>query len=354
MQTNKIGRELLLWYSDNKRMLPFRRTSDPYKIWLSEVMLQQTKVNTVVPYYNRWLKHYPTLQSAADATTDQLLKLWEGLGYYQRCSNFHKALKIVVNNYKGKIPSRFDHFINLPGVGEYTAGAVLSIAFNKPIPAIDGNVKRVMSRILGIKNLTLHNKNRIEKTIYKIIPKGNPGDFNQALMELGALLCTPQRPICTKCPITNYCNAYKLSKPELYPLPKEPKKLPHYIIVTGIIWRESKFYIQKRNEKSMLGGLWEFPGGKVENKESLERALKREIKEECGIIPIIKEKIGCVEHSYSHFSISLNCFHCIESDKKIRFSKNGAWITNKEIASYPFPRANHKLFSLINKKGWNV
>ena len=354
MQTIAITQKLLLWYSKNKRLLPFRKTNDPYKIWLSEVMLQQTKVNTVIPYYKRWLKRYPTLESAAEARTDSLLKLWEGLGYYQRCRNFHRALKIVVTNYKGKIPSSFDHFIDLPGVGEYTAGAVLSIAFNKPIPAIDGNVKRVMSRILGIKNLTLYNKRRIKKTIYKFIPTGNPGDFNQALMELGALLCTPQSPNCTKCPITKYCNAYKLSKPELYPLPKKRNKIPHYIIVAGIIWRDSKFYIQKRDEKSMLGGLWEFPGGKIENNESLELALKREIKEECGIIPIIKDKIGCVEHSYSHFSISLNCFHCIESDEKIRFSKNGAWITHDEIGLYPFPKANHKLFTLINKKGWNV
>ena len=178
-----------------------------------------------------------------------------------------------------------------------------------------------MSRILGIKNLTLYNKRRIKQTICQFIPTGNPGDFNQALMELGALLCTPKRPNCTKCPITKYCNAYKLSKPELYPLPKEQKKIPHFIIVTGIIWRDSKFYIQKRDEKSMLGGLWEFPGGKIENKESLEVALKREIKEECGIIPIIKDKIGCVEHSYSHFSISLNCFHLWKVMRKSDFQK---------------------------------
>ena len=184
MQTIAITRKLLLWYSKNKRLLPFRKTNDPYKIWLSEVMLQQTKMKTVIPYYKRWLKRYPTLQSAAEARTDSLLKLWEGLGYYQRCRNYHRALKIVVNNYKGKIPSSYNHFIDLPGVGDYTAGAVLSIAFNKPIPAIDGNVKRVMSRILGIKNLTLYNKRRIKKTIYKFIPTGNPGDFNQALMEL--------------------------------------------------------------------------------------------------------------------------------------------------------------------------
>ena len=354
MQIKRITIELLLWYSENKRLLPFRNTNDPYKIWLSEVMLQQTKVNTVIPYYNQWLKHHPTLQSAADARIDQLLKLWEGLGYYQRCRNFHKALKIVVNNYKGKVPSSFDHFINLPGVGEYTAGAVLSIAFNKPMPAIDGNVKRVMSRILGIKKLTTYNQNRIKKTIYDLIPTDNPGNFNQALMELGALVCTPKKPKCTKCPIAKNCSAYNSSNPELYPLPKKIRKIPHYIIVTGIIWRDNKFYIQKRHQKSMLGGLWELPGGKVENKESLERALIREIEEECGIIPIVKDKIGYVEHSYSHFTISLNCFHCIEGKDKIQLSNNRYWITHREIDLFPFPKANHKLFALINKKGWNV
>ena len=354
MQTIAIAQKLLLWYSKNKRLLPFRKTNDPYKIWLSEVMLQQTKVKTAIPYYMRWLKHYPTLQSAADERIDNLLKQWEGLGYYHRCRNFHKALKIVVTNYKGKIPSSFDHFIDLPGVGDYTAGAVLSIAFNKPIPAIDGNVKRVMSRILGIKNLTIYNKRRIIKTINKLIPKDNPGDFNQALMELGALICTPQKPNCTKCPITRYCNAYKLTNPEVYPFPKKTREIPHYIIVTGVIWRDTKFYIQKRDENSMLGGLWEFPGGKVKNNESLERALKREIEEECGIIPIIKNKIGSVDHSYSHFSISLHCFHCIEGKEKIQLSKNMSWITSREISLYPFPKANHKLFTLINKTGWNV
>ena len=354
MQKLMIKRELLLWYSENKRILPFRKTSNPYKIWLSEVMLQQTKVKTVIPYYNRWLKHYPTLQSAADARIDNLLKLWEGLGYYQRCRNFHKALQIVVNNYKGKIPRSFDRFIDLPGVGEYTAGAVLSIAFNKPIPAIDGNVKRVMSRILGIKNLTSYNSRRMKNTINKFIPKDNPGNFNQALMELGALLCTPQKPNCAKCPIAKYCSAYKSSKPGSYPSSKESRKIPHYIIVTGIIWRDTKFYIQKRDERIMLGGLWEFPGGKVEKKESLVQALNREIEEECGIIPIIKGRIGCVEHSYSHFSISLNCFHCIEGDEKIQSSNIRAWISHKEIGLYPFPKANHKLFTLIDKKGWNV
>ena len=346
--------KLIEWYYDNKRPLPFRSTNNPYKIWLSEVMLQQTQIKTVIPYYNRWLRHYPTLQSVSNERIEPLLKLWEGLGYYQRCRNFHNALQIVDQKFNGKIPEEFNHFIALPGVGVYTAGAVLSIAFNQAIPAIDGNVVRVMSRVLGIKNLTNRNKHRIKNKINNLIPFLSPGDFNQALMELGALLCTPKKPICNKCPISKICKAYKVASPELYPLPKKKKRNPHFIIVTAIIWRNNTFYIQKRNESSMLGGLWEFPGGKVENGESLKGALKREIEEECGITPTIKNKLGCIEHSYSHFSISLHCFHCIEKDKKINFSHNTAWITNEQIGLYPFPKANHKLFSLINHQGWHV
>ena len=244
--------------------------------------------------------------------------------------------------------------------------AGLSYGTNELITSYTGktpieNIKDAATSKNNIKKQTLESqdfhilvKNRIKKTIYDLIPTDNPGGFNQALMELGALLCTPKKPKCAKCPIAHNCSAYKSSKPEFYPLPKETRKIPHYIIVTGIIWRDSKFYIQKRDEKSMLGGLWEFPGGKVKNKESLEGALKREIEEECGIIPIIKKKIGFVDHSYSHFSISLHCFHCIEGEEKIQFSKKRSWITHKEIGLYPFPKANHKLFTLIKTKGWNV
>ena len=347
MQVN-ITNRLLDWYNNNQRRLPFRGSNDPYKIWVSEVMLQQTQIKTVIPYYRQWVKEYPTLKSAANANLDKLLKLWEGLGYYSRCRNFHRALNIVDKKYNGIIPNKFNEILSLPGVGHYTAGAVLSIAYNKCIPAIDGNVTRVMSRVLGIKNLTKKNRSRIINNVQKLIPKSNPGSFNQSLMELGALVCTPTNPSCEKCPLSNSCKAYKYKLPELYPLAKNKKVNPHYTIVAGIIWRKEKLFIQKRDEKAMLGGLWEFPGGKVENGESLKEALNREIKEECDILPIIKDKIGCVEHSYSHFSISFHCFHCVENGKRIKSSNRRAWITPKEIELFTFPKANHKIFSLIN------
>jgi len=353
MQIN-ITSQILHWFNNNRRTLPFRKTNDPYKIWVSEIMLQQTQIKTVIPYYNRWVKEYPTLKTAANANLDKLLKLWEGLGYYGRCRNFHKALKIVEEKYKGKIPNKFDEFLTLPGVGEYTAGAVLSIAYQKCVPAIDGNVKRVMARILGIKNLTTRNQSRLKRNVQKLISTTEPGNFNQGLMELGALICTPIKPSCEICPLSKFCKAYKSKEPALYPLKKKKKANPHYTVVAGIIWRDNKFFIQKRDENVMLGGLWEFPGGKVENGESLEEALSREILEECNIVPIIQKKVGLVKHSYSHFSISFHCFHCVENDDRIDQSNRRAWIAMNEIDSFTFPKANHKIFSLISQTGFYV
>ena len=192
------------------------------------------------------------------------------------------------------------------------------------------------------------------RNVQKLIPTTDPGIFNQGLMELGALICIPIKPACEICPLSNLCKAYKYKEPAFYPLKKKKKPIPHYTVVAGIIWRDDKFLIQKRDENAMLGGLWEFPGGKVENGESLEDALSREIKEECNFIPVIKKKVGFVKHSYSHFSISFHCFHCIENGKSLNQKNRGAWITLKEIESYTFPKANHKIFSLINQKGFNV
>ena len=354
MQIKSISSLILNWYNKEKRNLPFRRTNDPYKIWLSEVMLQQTKVNTAIPYYNKWIKRYPSVLSVGNAKLSSLMKIWEGLGYYSRCRNFHKACKIILQHFHGVIPSDFKTLLSLPGVGEYTASAVLSIAFNKPYPVIDVNVKRVLFRLFGLKNFTRYNQARIKNLLNKIIPEQFPGDFNQGLMELGALICTPRKPQCELCPIKLKCIAFNSGDPDQYPIKKARKKVPHHEIVAGIIWRDNRFYIQKRNHNKMLGGLWEFPGGRVEPKESLKKALQRELKKECGICTNIKNKIGTVEHSYSHFSISLHLFQCEESRKKIKNRRNIKWIKPEEIGSFPFPKANHKLFGILDDKGWNV
>ena len=351
---NKFVSSILSWYKKEKRDLPFRGINDPYKIWLSEVMLQQTKVKTSIPYYQTWIQQYPTLKSVALADRERLLKIWEGLGYYSRCRNFHEATKIILERHNGLVPNNWEEFRSLPGVGEYTASAVLSIAFNKSFPVMDGNVKRVMSRVLGIRHFTKRNLTIIKNSLDKMIPSSCPGDFNQAMMELGAIVCAPKNPKCALCPISHYCKGFLLGSPESYPLLKKKKMIPHYTIVVGLIWRKNKFYIQKRGNKGMLAGLWEFPGGKVKNGESNHEALLREIKEECGVKPKIIKKIGTIKHAYTHFSITFHGYHCIENGQLINAQKYCEWITPEDINNFTFPKANHKIFTILNEQKWHV
>ena len=214
---NYFSNSLLCWYDSNSRDLPWRKTNDLYKIWLSEVMLQQTRVDTVIPYYLKWLEKYKTIKSVAEAEGQKLLKLWEGLGYYSRCRNFHKACKIILNDFIGEIPLDYQKFRSLPGVGDYTASAVFSIGFNKTYPALDVNVRRVMARVLRIKNITKRNDKRIYNTLIKWMDKERPGDINQALMDLANKICRFNHAECSICPIGEICMANKMSTPESYP-----------------------------------------------------------------------------------------------------------------------------------------
>lgn len=345
---------ILSWYDTHKRILPFRDIQNPYYTWLSEIMLQQTQVDTVIPYFEKWIKTFPTLNDVALASQHDVLKQWEGLGYYSRCRNFHKAAHIVMNEHDGIIPSNYDKFLSLPGVGPYTAAAVMSIAFNKPIPTIDGNIRRVTSRILGRKKMGQHAHVRIINYLQNEIDPLRPGDFNQALMDLGSSICTPKKPKCNQCPVNEICTALGSGNPESYPEKMKKKKSPHYNVAAGLIWDRDKFFIQKRSEKSLLGGLWEFPGGKVEKGESLKMALKREIFEECKIKPTIHRKVGVVKHVFSHFSIEMNLFHCSINGEKPKTDLPSQWIKPNEIAQYPFPAANHKLFKILDQDGWNI
>ena len=353
--TNKITEQLITWYSKHKRDLPWRHSKDPYKIWLSEIMLQQTQVDTVIPYYKKWLNKYPTLKDVAHAAEGDLLKIWEGLGYYNRCRNFKKACDIVLSDYKGKVPTDFHAFIKMPGVGEYIAAAVLSIVHDKSYPALDGNIMRVLSRFMKKKTLSRYNKKVIYNHICKWMKFGSPGDINQALMDIGSQICKPNQAHCYKCPLENSCRATKTNLPESYPTPKQNKHIPNYDVVTGIIWDHDQFLILQRNEMNHLGGLWEFPGGKMKNGESQSEALIREIKEECGLEVNVKSKIGSIKHVYSHFSIHMTTFHCVSKNNTIiKTTQPYRWIKPIQIKDLPFPKANHKLFSILNKQGWHV
>lgn len=352
---NNISILLQEWYSKNQRNLPWRKSKDIYKIWLSEIMLQQTQVDTVIPYFTKWLDKYPTLKDVAVAAEGDLLKLWEGLGYYNRCRNFNKAAEIIKKDYAGIIPNNYDDFIKMPGVGEYIASAVISIVHKKPYPALDGNIMRVMARFLKRKKLSPFNKKLIHNNIRKWMEFGSPGDINQALMDLGSQVCKPNQAHCYKCPLENSCMAARTDSPEFYPAPKLKKQIPNYNVVIAIIWKNDQLLILRRDKKNHLGGLWEFPGGKMKNGESYVQTLTREIKEECGLDVDVQSKIGSIKHIYSHFSIKMTSFHCVsKNNSRLNTTQPYKWIKPAQIKDLPFPKANHKLFAILNEQGWNV
>ena len=352
--TNKISKQLLKWYNKYQRDLPWRHTQDPYKIWLSEIMLQQTQVETVIPYYIKWLDKYPTIKNVAETDETILLKSWEGLGYYNRCRNFKKAAVNIMKEHEGQIPTDYDSFIEMPGVGEYIAAAVLSIAHDKPHPALDGNIIRVMSRFLKQKKLSPYNRKIIKNHVQMWMEFDSPGDINQALMDIGSKICKQNQVLCYKCPLENSCAATLTQFPESYPTPKQHKPIPNYDVVTGIIWKNDQLLILQRDKKNHLGGLWEFPGGKMKNGETQMQTLKREIMEECGIDIKIGKEIGSIKHTYSHFSIAMTSFHCtMINGQEVKTEQPFEWIKLSQIKDFPFPKANHKLFAILNRQDWH-
>ncbi len=329
--------------------MPWRGEKDPYKVWLSEVMLQQTQVETVKPYYKKWLERFPTPSHVATATEDEVLKLWEGLGYYARARNFKKACEWIHEQNAGKVPKESQQFKNLKGVGDYIHAAVRSIVFNEVIPVIDGNVKRVVSRIIELNSPPSKSISTIRQFLDSQISSDCPGDFNQAIMDLGSTVCKPRNPKCNECKLSSNCASYMNNTVDKYPLPEKKKSIPHYDIAVGIIWRDNQILIAKRPADVMLGGLWEFPGGKCGLNEELAICVKREIKEELDIEVSVEEKLKSIKHAYTHFTIELTPFHCqfLEGTPKNLGCVDHRWINPSEIEDYPFPKANHKFFNQI-------
>ncbi len=348
---NKIRRALLHWFRNNARDLPWRRSRDPYQIWLSEIMLQQTQVATVLPYFERFIKAYPTVELLAKAKEDQVLKLWEGLGYYTRARNLQKAAKVIVQEFNGIFPDSPVLLQQLPGIGRYTAGAIASIAFGKKTPVLDGNIKRVLTRIFSIPesidNTSTHHA--LWATAGQLVSPSAPGDFNQALMELGARICTPKRPRCHLCPVNNTCNAFQLGQQDEFPVRRPRKPVPHREIVAAAIRKNGRYLLGKRPPDSMLGGLWEFPGGKVEEGETHENALVRELKEEIGIGIKVSSPITTVKHAYSHFSITLHVYLCEHTTGKPQtiYHTDLKWVFPGHFSRYPMPTADLKFLHLL-------
>ncbi len=342
---------LLSWFAANRRDLPWRRRRTPYRVWVSEVMLQQTRVETAVPYYLRFLRRLPTLASLAAADLQAVLKLWEGLGYYQRARNLHQAARRVMAEHGGRIPADAARFGSLPGAGEYLTAAVLSIAAGLPLAAVDGNVLRVWARRAGLRADigSAATRRRVRDALQEIIPRDRPGDFNEAMMELGALVCTPRRPSCPECPLASSCRARSLGLTEKIPVRKKARFVPTHRVAVAALVRGDRFFVQQRPEGGHLGGLWEFPGGKAKPGEDLEEALRRELREELNIGTDILAELDTVRHAYSHFAVVLTLFAC-RPRGRIRCAAPHRWITPGDIPGLPFPKANHRLFPALT--GW--
>lgn len=334
--------------------MPWRNTTDPYKIWVSEIMLQQTRVETVIPYYKRFLEVFPTVEQLATATQQQVLKLWEGLGYYSRGRNLHQAAKTVVEKFGGVIPSDYKSITGLKGIGPYTAAAILSIAFNKKYAVVDGNVLRVLTRYFGIHDDIRSSKTqkKIQQLADSIIPETAPADFNQAVMELGAIVCKLQNPLCGQCPLSMHCIACNTVQTDTIPYKSPAKKVPHHHIGVGLIVnRQNKLLIALRPADAMLGGLWEFPGGKKKAAEDIRTTIRRELREELGVDVRVFGEYHQLNHAYSHFKITLHAYWCrIDSGTpKPKSSVELRWVSLEEMDQYPFPKANKTLIERLQR-----
>jgi len=347
-----IRAALLAWYDVHKRDLPWRKSADAYHILVSEFMLQQTQVATVIPYYRRFLKAFPSVEALARAPESRVLKHWEGLGYYSRARNLRQSARIIASEHGGRVPSAPGDLVRLPGIGRYTAAAVLSIAFGGKHPVLDGNVKRVVSRLFALaeNGQTKTSENRLMEAAEGLLAPRRPGDFNQAMMELGATVCTAKNPTCESCPLTGLCLARTGNQVDRFPPPKTRKTAEKIEVSAAVIRRAGKVYIQQRPKGGLMGGLWEFPGGKLETGESPEAALEREILEELGVPVNIGEKLLTIKHSYTRFSVTLHVFSCRLEKGRLSPTCCAAWrwVSLDEIDAYPFPAANVKILQHLN------
>jgi A/G-specific adenine glycosylase len=343
----EIASRLLAWYAQNARRLPWRGQKDPYAVWVSEIMLQQTRVETVIPYYKRWMERFPTLTALAKASEQEVLQTWEGLGYYSRGRNLHKAAQLVEQRFNGQVPDSVDLLLKLPGIGRYTAGAIASIAFNRDEPALDGNIRRVLARlyVMRLPARSPAGESRLWQLARQSLPPGQAGDFNQALMDLGSSLCTPQKPACLVCPLNELCQGRAEGLQEELPLLEKPAPIPHHIVTAAVIQRAGSVMIARRPSRGLLGGLWEFPGGKLEPGETLIEGLKREIREELGAEIEIGQAYGIYNHAFTHFKITLHAFLCTltEGEPQALEASELTWVEAPLLKNYPMGKVDRQI-----------
>ena len=366
---NRLSSKLLTWYRANQRSLPWRghASRSAYAVWVSEIMLQQTRVEAVIPYFQKWMRLFPTVQSLADASEHDVLSAWEGLGYYSRARNLHKAAKIVVEQHNGELPRDLDELRKLPGIGRYTLGAIASIAFGMDAPALDGNIKRVYARIFDL-TATVDSPAG-EKLLWELadqnLPRGHAGDYNQALMDLGATICVPRNPRCLICPVMTLCQARQNGTQDQRPVKSLSKEVPHYIHAAAVVIERSRVLLSQRPSKGLLGGMWEFPNGRVDGDPA--RGLPKALNTAYGLrLKVLGAQrtssvertstsserrggraLGIVEHGYSHFHVTVHVFRCelLSEDG----GTNLRWVPLRKLGDYPMGRIDRQIVGMITK-----
>jgi len=347
--SSAIRRKLVRWYQSNKRDLPWRRSRDPYAIWISETMLQQTQVNTVIPYYKKFLDRFPTVDALARAPLPQVLHLWSGLGYYRRAANLKKAAQQIVRRHAGQIPQDFAQLTALAGIGDYTAGALLSIAFGKPYPAIDGNVRRVLSRLLRVTD-----ERQLRALAAALVPADRPGEFNQAIMEIGATICTPKNRRCAHCPMKSLCASRSNPDAAVFGS-RAPGKFKNVIWPLAIVRRDGKILLRRRGAHGLLAGLWDLPGQELTGKESVAGLFGRELKG-VSLAHARPKKLGEIRHAITYRRIRAPIY-VFDSGAKSQTNLPGSrwrWIAPGKLQKHATSSMTVKAVGLLSAHEKNI
>lgn len=345
----EVGTRLLAWYEDCGRDLPWRHTRDPYAIWLSEIMLQQTGVETVIPYYRTFLEHYPAVQDLAAASVEEVIEQWSGLGYYRRARNLHAAARRVTQEHGGLFPDSLEGLQSLPGVGRSTAAAILSIAFDVPAAILDGNVRRVLCRLFALQGDP--RASAAEKQLWgwaeALTSRERPHDYAQAIMDLGATLCTPRQPACARCPLAGLCQGHRQGIAEQLPQPRARRQLPQRQQVALLLEHDGKVLVCRRGLDGMLGGLWEFPNRDLDGEETADSVAVQLALELGGGVP---QAVGRIKHVYSHFGLTVQLFMS-RTNAASRVEEEGAcrWLTHEELSQLALHGAHQKALTLYNE-----
>jgi len=346
----RVSASLLRWFQVAAREMPWRETRDPYRIWISEIMLQQTRVDTVTPYYERFLARFPDVRSLARARPDSVMKAWEGMGYYARARNLHRAARIMVERYGGKVPGTVEELSALPGIGRSTAGAIAALAFDVDAPVLDANARRVVSRLFGVRGDP--RAASVQETLWdrstRLVAKGKGRETALAMMDLGSIVCLPGGPRCGECPVSGFCVAFRTGTQEEIPPRGARRVVPHHDVVAALFRRpDGAFLLLRRPTEGLLGGLWAFPSDQRTGEESLEGALRRAVREKLGVRAAIQRKVGAVPHAYTHFRITLHGYLCSAAKGRLPAGEGTGWLQPGVRGRYAIPRADRKLLDLI-------